>query len=150
MTTSTPVPTILIVDDDPEIQRFFEQAFQDYPEYRLILASDGAHGLERVTEVLPAVAIIDLNMPKLGGYQLVQALRGDPDTAAIPLIILSARTQAKDKRMADLLGADLYLEKPVVISEVIAAIQRVLRINSSERARHMRQIADDQPSGQEY
>jgi DNA-binding response OmpR family regulator len=134
--------TILVVDDDVGIQRFFQIGFSRYPDYRLIIAHNGAQGLEMAMQEMPVVVIIDMNMPELRGEQLILALRGDLDTAAIPLIILSARVTAKDHLLGKLAGCDRYLEKPVTMQEVIAAIEEVLLIRESERAARMAHLAD--------
>ncbi len=130
--------TVLIVDDNPELLTLYERAFRDLGgDLQVIVATDGAQGLERFfdTQPHPACVVIDVKMPQLDGNQLVRALRGDPQTAEVPLIILTAMAQDDDRMRGLASGADVYLTKPVMPHDLIVAIQQAIAISSEQRRR---------------
>ncbi len=129
--------TVLVVDDDPDLLQALTDALELLGNYTVVSATDGIQALERCYETRPACMIIDVKMPGLDGYQLVRALRGDPETASIPLIILSALAQEQNQFAGLALGADEYLVKLASVYEVVAAVQRVITIGAAERQRQM-------------
>ncbi len=111
-------------------------------QFEVIVASDGAAGLQRFFEVLPDCAVVDIRMPGLNGYQFVRALRGDPATAQTPLVILSALVQDHEQLAGLLSGADSYLTKPVKILDLVRAIGRALNLTAEERQRAFQDLSD--------
>jgi DNA-binding response OmpR family regulator len=141
-TSSSTKYTILIVDDNQDLLsslRFAISVLGD-GEFQVETAKDGAEGLERVYEVHPDCVIIDVKMPTLNGYQLVHVLRGDPDTASIPLIILSALVQERDSLAGMLAGADQYLTKPASPQSIVAAIRHSISLTQSQRERRLQDL----------
>jgi CheY-like chemotaxis protein len=138
-TSSSSKYTILIVDDNQDLLaslRFAISVLGD-GEFRVETAKDGAEGLERVYEVHPDCVLIDVKMPTLNGYQLVHVLRGDPDTASIPLVILSALVQERDSQAGMLAGADQYLTKPATPQSIVVAIRRCISLTQAEREQRL-------------
>jgi CheY-like chemotaxis protein len=134
-TSSSSKYTILIVDDNQDLLnslRFAISVLGD-GEFQVETAKDGAEGLERVYEIHPDCVLIDVKMPTLNGYQLVHVLRGDPDTASIPLVILSALVQERDTLAGMLAGADQYLTKPAAPQSIVAAIRHCINLTEAER-----------------
>jgi DNA-binding response OmpR family regulator len=88
----------------------------------------------------PDCVIIDIMMPGLDGYQLVKALRGDPDSARTPLIFLTALAQERDRFAGLAAGIDQYLVKPVKPQELVAAVKQALGVSDEERSRRQRAL----------
>ncbi|HEX6796633.1 MAG TPA: response regulator [Ktedonobacterales bacterium] len=137
--------TVLIVDDNRDLLDLITESLTLLGGYTVITAENGADGLERAFSVHPDCMVIDIKMPDLDGYQLIRALRGDPASAAIPLVILSALVQEKDRLAGMLVGADQYLTKPIKPPELVAAIQEAIQLSQEERLRRVHALLDDQP-----
>lgn len=142
---------ILVVDDDVELSVLLSESLETLGEYAVMAVRDGATGLARVFEWLPDCIVADVRMPGLNGYQFVRALRGDPATADIPIIVLSALAQEREQLAGLLTGADIYLVKPVTLDHLLDAIERVLALSAAQRQARMRKLAhpaDDAPDTQ--
>ena len=135
--------TILVVDDNHQLIEFLTDALEELGDFEVVTATDGAQGLERYYDTHPDCVVVDVRMPGIDGYQLVRALRGDPNSSSTSLIILSALVQDKDKIAGLLAGADLYLVKPVDPLELTQAIQRLLQQSEAIRRQHQQALLDD-------
>lgn len=136
------LPTVLIVEDNPDLLDLLLMALPRLGPFRAVGVSDGIAGLERFYEVRPQCVIIDVKMPGLDGYQLVRALRGDPETADTPLIILTALAQQKEQFAGLAAGADLYLVKPVTPQDLVAAIHQVIALSDADRLQRLQALLD--------
>jgi CheY-like chemotaxis protein len=91
--------------------------------------------------------VVDIRMPEINGYQYVRALRGDPVTAAIPIVILSALAQEHEQLAGMLTGADAYVLKPVTIANLVAVITEVIAssadVRKEQRQRFLEASEDD-------
>ncbi len=117
---------ILIADDDPYIRQLLELALSENG-YEVISTSDG-HELVRVAqERAPSLILVDLAMPRMDGYEAIRQLRNDTRTAHVPMLILTARTGAKDIVTGFETGADDYIAKPFDIIELLARVKLHLR-----------------------
>ncbi len=135
--------TVLIVDDNPELLEFITDALRELGDYTVVTAGDGVEALHCFEAARPDCLVIDVRMPRLNGYQLVRALRGDPASASTPLIMLSAMAQDRDQLAGLLAGADQYLLKPVDPLALVEAIARAIRLGEEERAARMLRLADE-------
>jgi two-component system KDP operon response regulator KdpE len=116
-------PVIVLIEDEPQIRRFLRTTLTGQG-YRLFEASTGEAGLVEVASRQPDVAIIDLGLPDLDGLQVIRRLR---EWSAVPIIVLSARGQERDKVIALDAGADDYVSKPFGADELLARIRVALR-----------------------
>ncbi|MDF8353116.1 response regulator [Ensifer adhaerens] len=117
------VERILVVDDEPQIQRFLKPALSA-AGYDVREAMTGAEALKAAATMAPDVVILDLGLPDMDGKEVIANLRG---WSQVPIIILSARDRESEKIAALDLGADDYIEKPFGIGELTARIRAALR-----------------------
>ena len=100
---------VLVIDDDRGIQEVLQVALEA-EDYEVIVAEDGLMALEKLATVHPDLILLDLMMPRMDGYTFAKALQQSGLRSSIPLIVLTADAQAKEK--AAQVGADDYVEKP--------------------------------------
>jgi two-component system KDP operon response regulator KdpE len=116
-------PVIVLIEDEPQIRRFLRTTLTSQG-YRLFEATTGADGLVEVASRQPDVAIVDLGLPDMDGLQVIRRLR---EWTAVPIIVLSARGQEREKVIALDAGADDYVSKPFGSDELLARIRVSLR-----------------------
>lgn len=115
---------ILVVDDNADMRSYIERLLSPY--WSVTTASDGLEALTALRAELPSLVITDIMMPNLDGYGLIEAIRGNPATAALPVIVLSAQA-GEEARVSGLdKGADDYLVKPFSTRELVARVQTQL------------------------
>jgi len=125
--------SLLVVDDDPFIARLLEIELRA-AGYDVRVASDGALALAAAQERCPDLVLADVMMPNMDGFELTRRLRQDPRTAAVSIIMLTARGLSADKLEGFAIGADDYIVKPFDTPELLARIRGVLRRSRDMRA----------------
>jgi CheY-like chemotaxis protein len=118
-------PLVLCADDDEDILALVALRLGRVG-YRVVTAGDGAQALASAREHLPALAVLDVMMPRLSGLEVVAELRRDERLRAVKVILLSARVQELDLQRGLDAGADLYLIKPFRFEELEEAVARLL------------------------
>jgi CheY-like chemotaxis protein len=121
--------TVLLIDDSKFLRRANELSLAK-AGYKIVTASDGEEGLRLAREKKPDVIVLDMLLPKLGGAQLLELLKGDPLIAKIPVIVLSSLPQKNEEKLIAA-GAAAYLEKSNLAldqcsSELSRTISKVL------------------------
>ncbi len=117
---------ILIIEDEQDIARMLEYNLKK-EGFRVISALDGQEGLRLAQKQRPNIIILDLMLPEIDGLEVCRLLRQNNDTLAIPVIMLTAKSQETDKIVGLELGADDYITKPFSVRELTARVKAVLR-----------------------
>ena len=117
---------VLIVEDTPD-NRDIYRTILEFAHHAVLEAVNGEEGLRLVRERRPDIVIMDVTMPVMDGLEATRRLKGDPETSAIPVLVLTAHARAGDRDDAVQAGADAYLSKPCAPKDVLAAVERLLR-----------------------
>jgi two-component system, OmpR family, alkaline phosphatase synthesis response regulator PhoP len=125
--------TILIVDDEPAIVQIARD-YLDRAGFRVVTAGDGASALRLARAERPSLLVLDLMLPGMDGLDVTRALRQDPATRTLPIIMLTARVDEADRLIGLELGADDYMSKPFSPRELVARVRAVLRRSEGEAA----------------
>ncbi len=118
-------PTVLVVDDSDVIRSLIVLNFE-LEGFDVHEASDGQECLDMVERVAPDLITLDVAMPRRDGFSTLEALRANPATASIPIVIVSARAQGADLTRGAELGVDAYVTKPFEPSELIEAVRSLM------------------------
>ncbi len=119
---------ILVCDDERHIVRLI-QVNLERQGYTVVTAYDGKEGLEKTLAEKPDLVVLDVMMPYMDGFEVLKNLRREPETEAIPVIMLTAKAQDKDVFEGYSYGADMYLTKPFNPIELISFVKRILEGN---------------------
>lgn len=118
--------TVVVADDDPHVVAILDEALTQ-AGYLVLRASDGQAALELAVRQHPDVIITDVAMPRIDGIDLCRRLRQDPATAAMPIVMLTAKGEVGDKVLGLEMGADDYVVKPFEVPEILARVKALLR-----------------------
>ena len=116
---------VLVVDDEPDVLLLCRLNLQQRG-HELIEASEGGRAMELVRERHPDVIVLDLMMPGVTGYDVLEALRGDEATSDIPVLVLTAKSLRADRERSRGLGAAAFLTKPFLPSELCEMVDSLL------------------------
>ncbi len=120
---------ILLVDDQDELRLLLQATLED-SDYEMIEARTGTEALAVVRSELPSLVVMDWMMPGLSGIDVVRALKADPATASIPVILLTARSQPEDHMAGLAAGASVFLSKPFSPLHLIREVETLLAKNT--------------------
>lgn len=133
---------LLIVDDDMDTLRLVELMLQRQG-YEVLTASGGRQAVVLAKSELPSLILLDVMMPDVNGLDVLRKLRAYQDTAGIPIILFTAKSELEDKLMGFDVGADDYLTKPVRPRDLVAHIQAVLaRAIKTRELKPLKTVAD--------
>ena len=116
---------VLAVDDSLTMRELLRSALSD-AGYTVTLASDGQEALDRLAESAPDLIVTDLNMPRLDGFGLIEAVRAGQRAARVPILVLTTETGQDLKDRARRIGATGWIGKPFDDAALVATIRRVL------------------------
>lgn len=128
----TPLATILVVDDTPMNLRLLAKILTR-KNYRVRLAPDGLLALESIKAEIPDIVLLDINMPKMDGYEVCESLKANDATAHIPVIFISALGEVMDKVRAFNVGGVDYITKPFQVEEVLARVATHLTMRDLQK-----------------
>jgi CheY-like chemotaxis protein len=137
---SPPIRHLLYIEDAPENVRLIEHIFRVFGDLAVASAAHGGSGIELARQQRPELILLDLHLPDMTGDEVMIALRADPTTRDIPIVVLSGEPDPSACSRAIENGAAAYVPKPFVVSELVALVQRLI----SERAQA---VADAYRSG---
>jgi chemosensory pili system protein ChpA (sensor histidine kinase/response regulator) len=120
-------PLIMVVDDSLTVRKITSRLLER-EGYRVLTAKDGVDALELIKDTLPAVMLVDIEMPRMDGFELTRTVRGDQRTRGIPIIVISSRTAEKHRDQATRLGVNAFLGKPYQESELLEQVLKYLPI----------------------
>jgi chemosensory pili system protein ChpA (sensor histidine kinase/response regulator) len=115
-------PIIMVVDDSLTVRRVTQRLLVR-EGYQVVLAKDGIDALEQLQSVTPDVMLVDIEMPRMDGFDLTRNVRGDARSSQIPIIMITSRTADKHRNYAAELGVNAYFGKPYREEELLAAIE---------------------------
>jgi len=119
-------PLVMVVDDSLTVRKFTSRLLER-EGYRVITAKDGLDAIEKLKDRLPEVMLVDIEMPRMDGFDLTRNVRGDPRTLGIPIVIISSRTAEKHRSRAAALGVNAFIGKPYQEVELLQHIRACLR-----------------------
>jgi chemosensory pili system protein ChpA (sensor histidine kinase/response regulator) len=119
-------PAVMVVDDSLTVRKITSRLLER-EGYRVLLAKDGVDALEQMKDALPGVLLVDIEMPRMDGFDLTRNVRADQRLQGIPIIIISSRTAEKHRSRAAELGVNAFLGKPYQESELLQHIAQHLR-----------------------
>jgi len=137
------MPKILIIEDEQDISDLLSYNLSK-EGYEIVCALDGLKGKELAFSSLkPDLILLDLMLPGIDGLEVCRAVRGNSETASIPVIMLTAKGDEIDKVIGLEIGADDYVTKPFSVREVIARVKALLRRSKKEESQEEEQFSFD-------
>lgn len=124
--------TVLVADDEPEVVDLVKMMLE-MEGYTVLTAKNGEEALDRVRTSSPDLILLDVRMPKITGLTVLDHLRGDSATAAIPVIMLSVAATYPEVQAALERGAIAYLSKPFELKEMSRLVARLLAMDTAQR-----------------
>ena len=123
---------ILVIDDEADLLEMMRLVLEQRGGHQTVLSAEGPDGLAQALADPPDLAIIDVMMPGITGYDICRQMRANPATASVPILILTARAQPMDRDAAMDAGADDYMTKPVMMVELLERVDALLAGRSEQ------------------
>ncbi|HEX6413426.1 MAG TPA: response regulator, partial [Burkholderiales bacterium] len=122
-------PFVMVVDDSLTVRKITGRLLER-EGYRVITAKDGVDAIEQMAEALPKVLLVDIEMPRMDGFELARHVRGDARMQEIPMIFISSRTAEKHRTQAAQLGVNAFLGKPYADAELLQLVAKYVGTTS--------------------
>ncbi len=121
---------IVVVEDNEPIARLIQEVLNDVPGYGAVTVPDGAIALDVISAVRADLVILDVDLPGINGFELYDRLRGKPETAAVPVLFMSAAAHEEELRRRDI---NHYLSKPFDLDDLLARVDTLFNHSHSHR-----------------
>ena len=132
-------PQVLVAEDHADVRRLISDVLSQ--EFDIVLAKDGQEALSMAQRLIPDAIVSDIMMPKMDGYAYCEALKTDPKTSHIPVILLTARAEQADKMHGLEMGADAYLPKPFDAAELKLRLKNLIELRQKLRQNFSKAIS---------
>jgi chemosensory pili system protein ChpA (sensor histidine kinase/response regulator) len=119
-------PTVMVVDDSVTVRKVTQRLLAR-EGYQVVLARDGIDALGQLQDTVPDAMLLDIEMPRMDGFELAAQLRTDPRWRGVPVIMISSRTADKHREQAQALGVSAFLGKPYDESELLELLRSLTR-----------------------
>ncbi len=133
--------TVLVVDDEPDVLLLCRVNLE-FEGYRVIEASDGEQALARLAGEVPDVVLLDVMMPKLDGWAVLERIKADPRTRDVPVVMLTAKVQDHDQVRGWTAGAAEYITKPFSPLSLSQVVQDVIDTDPAEEERRRQLVLE--------
>ncbi len=127
------VPLVMVVDDSITMRKVTGRVLERH-NFEVLTAKDGVDAIEKLAERVPDVMLLDIEMPRMDGYELATHMRNDPRLKSVPIIMITSRTGDKHRQRAFEIGVDRYLGKPYQEADLMRNVQEILQVRR-ERGR---------------
>ena len=128
------IPLVMVVDDSVTMRKVIGRVLERN-NFEVLTAKDGLDALERMTEVVPDLMLLDIEMPRMDGYELATAMKAEPRLRDVPIVMITSRTGDKHRQRAFDLGVNRYLGKPYQEPELLRNVYELLGIDRSQQSR---------------
>ena len=120
-------PTVLVVDDSPTVRKIVTMTLEA-DGYEVVSAEDGVEATKILVTFSPNLILLDINMPRMGGYKLCKLIKAHPDTSSIPVIMLSGKDGLFDKLRGKLVGCNDYISKPFESADLLKCVREHINL----------------------
>jgi chemosensory pili system protein ChpA (sensor histidine kinase/response regulator) len=121
------IPLVMVVDDSITMRKVTGRVLERH-NYEVMTAKDGVDAIEKLQDRLPDVMLLDIEMPRMDGYELATHMRNDPRLREVPIIMITSRTGEKHRQRAFEIGVDRYLGKPYQEAELMRNVTEILEV----------------------
>ncbi|HRD91778.1 MAG TPA: response regulator, partial [Accumulibacter sp.] len=125
-TVTATLPTVMIVDDSLTVRKITSRLLAR-ERYQVMTAKDGVDALEQLVAVIPDVLLVDIEMPRMDGFEFTRNVRADKRLHRVPIIMITSRTADKHRQYAQELGVNNYLGKPYQEDELLRLVAEHVR-----------------------
>ena len=137
---------VLVIDDEPDVLMLCRVNLQ-HAGHDVLEALDGERGLETARSAHPDVIVLDLMLPSMDGYEVLQMLQEDPEVREVPVLVLTAKAQSGDRARSWREGASWFITKPFSPDTLVEAVRRLTQMSPDELLDHRdtarRELTDD-------
>jgi two-component system, OmpR family, alkaline phosphatase synthesis response regulator PhoP len=124
---SEAIPTVLLVDDNPQNLELLEVYMEELPEIRVVTATNGLEAMSQVADESPDLILLDIMMPKLSGFEVCKRIKADPKTRDIIVVMVTALSEPSDIERAAECGTDDYISKPIDRKAMVDLVRNLLK-----------------------